>query len=385
MTDDHRLPISVPAKVKPDPYPDDDDEAVMPDPMPITPLGRTQRRARSLLATGFLLLALYTLKNFLPALLWGSVFAIATWPLYRRAELRFGKSDWLPMLFTAAIALIFLVPLSIVGVKAAEEAQSVLRWLDDVRHNGIPMPSWINKLPFERAAAARWWQNNLVNPEHLAKLLHSFDATHSMAVTRQVTSQVTRRATLFLFSIVTLFFLLRDGADIIHRSLIASNRTFGQRGESLARQIISSVHGTVAGLVLVGLGEGMLMGVAYILAGAPQPLLFAMLTAVAAMVPFLALPTVMLAGALILMQGKMIAAIIVVAIGAIIIFVADHFVRPVLIGGSTQMPFLWVLLGILGGVETWGLLGLFLGPAIMAAVHLLWRIWSSDTPQDHFT
>ncbi len=57
-------------------------------------------------------------------------------------------------------------------------------------------------------------------------------------------------------------------------------------------------------------------------------------------------------------------------------FVADHFVRPVLIGGTTRLPFLWVLLGILGGVETWGLLGLFLGPAIMAALMLLWREWA---------
>lgn len=78
----------------------------------------------------------------------------------------------------------------------------------------------------------------------------------------------------------------------------------------------------------------------------------------------------------------MISAIVVVALGAVVIFVADHFIRPALIGGSTQMPFLWVLLGILAGVETWGLLGLFLGPAIMAAVHLLWRIWSSDSERE---
>jgi predicted PurR-regulated permease PerM len=56
-------------------------------------------------------------------------------------------------------------------------------------------------------------------------------------------------------------------------------------------------------------------------------------------------------------------------------FVADHFVRPVLIGGATRLPFIWVLLGILGGVSAWGLVGLFVGPAIMAAVILVWREW----------
>ena len=61
-----------------------------------------------------------------------------------------------------------------------------------------------------------------------------------------------------------------------------------------------------------------------------------------------------------------------------VIFVADHAVRPALIGGATKLPFLWVLLGILGGVETFGLLGLFLGPAVMAALILLWRQWTGD-------
>jgi len=61
------------------------------------------------------------------------------------------------------------------------------------------------------------------------------------------------------------------------------------------------------------------------------------------------------------------------ALGGAMAFAVDHFVRPVLIGGATKLPFLWVLLGILGGLEVWGLLGLFLGPAIMAALILLWR------------
>jgi predicted PurR-regulated permease PerM len=60
----------------------------------------------------------------------------------------------------------------------------------------------------------------------------------------------------------------------------------------------------------------------------------------------------------------------------VITFLADHFVRPVLIGSATKLPFIWVLFGILGGVTTWGLLGLFLGPAIMAALILLWREWT---------
>lgn len=64
----------------------------------------------------------------------------------------------------------------------------------------------------------------------------------------------------------------------------------------------------------------------------------------------------------------------------VVSFVADHFIRPVLIGGTTRLPFIWVLLGILGGISVWGLLGLFVGPALMAALILLWREGTAETP-----
>jgi predicted PurR-regulated permease PerM len=83
-----------------------------------------------------------------------------------------------------------------------------------------------------------------------------------------------------------------------------------------------------------------------------------------------------------LTQGSVVSAIIIGVLGFVVTFVADHFIRPTLIGSATRLPFLWVLLGILGGVETWGLLGLFLGPAIMAALMLLWRDWADRPEQE---
>lgn len=68
-------------------------------------------------------------------------------------------------------------------------------------------------------------------------------------------------------------------------------------------------------------------------------------------------------------------AVVVAALGFIVVFVAEHFVRPVLIGGSTRLPFLLVLFGILGGAETFGLIGLFVGPALMTVLTMLWAEW----------
>jgi predicted PurR-regulated permease PerM len=144
--------------------------------------------------------------------------------------------------------------------------------------------------------------------------------------------------------------------------------------------MIQAVLGTVNGLVLVGLGEGVLLGIAYILAGLPHPVTIAVVTGILAVIPFGA-PVVFGAAALYLAAaGSTTAAAAVFGFGVAVVFVADHFVRPVLIGGAVRLPFLWVLLGILGGLETFGILGLFLGPAVMAALISLWREWTDLEP-----
>jgi predicted PurR-regulated permease PerM len=110
----------------------------------------------------------------------------------------------------------------------------------------------------------------------------------------------------------------------------------------------------------------------------PHATLLGMLTAVAAMLPFCA-PIVFLGSALwLLAQGSMIAAACVAVFGMIVVFVAEHFVRPVLIGGSARLPFLLVLFGILGGAETFGLIGLFIGPALMTILVVLWTDYVVD-------
>jgi predicted PurR-regulated permease PerM len=124
---------------------------------------------------------------------------------------------------------------------------------------------------------------------------------------------------------------------------------------------------------LVGLAEAVLLGIAYQLTGVPHPAMLGLVTGIFSVIPFAAPLVFIGAGLWLLAQSAILPAIILVAVGSIVVFVADHFVRPVLIGGSTRLPFVWVLLGILGGVETFGLLGLLLGPALLAVLIALWR------------
>jgi predicted PurR-regulated permease PerM len=339
-----------------------------------------QKAAIGVLSLALVLLGVYTLHNFLSALAWAGIFAIALWPLFCRVRQRAGAGRHgvlLPGAFTAAVALVFIIPIGLVGIQLGREAHAGAAWLRDAQANGIPEPDAIRQLPGPHAALDNWWQQNLANPGSARALVERATHGHAADYGRTIGEQVARRLTLFLFTLMTLFFLFREGETVSLQMRRAAARTFGPGGERVGRQIIASVHGTVNGLVLVGLGEGVLLGLVYAVAGVPHPTVFGALTAVAAMVPFAAPVAFGAAALLLLAQGALVWAVVVLVTGMAVTFTADHFVRPVLIGGATRLPFLWVLLGILGGVETWGLLGLFLGPAIMAALILLWREWAS--------
>lgn len=341
------------------------------------------RVALALILTGF---GVWTLHRYMPALLWAAILAIAVWPLYRRAVRHWppGKHNiLLPAVFTLVLGLMFIVPLVMVGVQAAKEVRGVYETIDKARTDGIPPPEWLEHLPVGGQQATNWWNENLATPDKATELLKKARQSEFVSNSGQLGGEIAHRIVLFGFTLLTLFFLFKDGDVVSAQLQRASERAFGPSGERVGSQMIASIHGTVDGLVLVGLAEGLILGVGYMVAGVPHPTLFGLFTAVAAMVPFGAAVAFGIAALILVTQGSVVSAVVIGVLGFVVTFIADHFVRPTLIGSATRLPFLWVLLGILGGVETWGLLGLFLGPAIMAALMLLWREWAgsgADTP-----
>ena len=244
---------------------------------------RAQHIAVGTLALGLVVLGLMTLQHFLAALAWAGIFAIALWPLYRRANARFGHGHHhvlLPAIFTMGVALIFIVPLGLVGFQLAREAHAATDWLRNAQANGIPEPDALHKLPYGQAQIESWWQQNLASPGGARAVLER--ATHGQGGMqgRRIGEQVVRRLTQFLFTLLTLFFLFKEGHDLTQQMRRAATRAFGPGGERVGRQIIASVHGTVDGLVLVGLGEGVVLGIVYAIAGVPHPTVFGAVTAI---------------------------------------------------------------------------------------------------------
>jgi len=340
-----------------------------------SPLWR-QNAAELALSAILLGVGVYILSGYLHALGWALVLAVVLWPsydrLYRRASSALVR-EALPVLFVALVGLGIMVPLATLALDAAREIEGLLDYSRTVGESGLPAPDFVLRLPYVGEWIADWWSEHLSHAGWAKDLAQQLNTSSIRHLGASLGANALHRIVLFGICLLALFFLFHHGESLSRQCRNASQKLFGERGERVALQMVASVHATVAGIVLVAIGEGILMGVVYVLSRLPHPILFGLATAVAAMIPFAAAIVIGLAALILLGSGGAGPAIAVVLAGCAVIFIADHFVRPKLIGEATKLPFLWVLLGILGGAETFQLLGLFLGPAVMAALMLLWR------------
>ncbi len=316
----------------------------------------------------------YILSPYLHALVWALIFGTALWPLLLRLKRRLRLSaEMTALLLTTLVGVVVIAPVATLAVDALVELRQLIDYARAAGDAGLPVPQEVARLPFAGPWLAQWWADHLSHAGWAKDLLHQLNTASTRELGAVVGANAVRRAMLFIVCLLALFFLLLYGEAVLAQSRVASRKLFGPRGEILASQVILSVRGTLNGLVLVALGEGLVMTISYILTGTPHPVLLGMLTAFAAMIPFAAAVAIAVAAIVAAVSVGGAAAIVIVAVGAIVVFVADHFIRPALIGSQTRMPFIWVLLGILGGVESFQLLGLFVGPAVMAALMSLWR------------
>ncbi len=349
--------------------------------MPNAELSMSQRIARSALIVSLVGLGVWMLHSFVAALCWAVVLAIATSALYDWWLARFrGRRRQLlaAATFTMLVGLVLIVPLVYGAALAVSEALSITHAYVASAGNGAPAPpAWLTQIPLLGEWLRGAWRDVFATPGAAPGML-----VHLRPVllewTRRLGIQAIHRVVTLVFTLLTLFFVYvrRDllGAEVLR----ASRRLFGASVDRLLVHAAGAIRATVDGVVLVAVAEGAIMAVVYAFAGVAHPVLLGAVTGLFAMIPFAAPIAFGAIAVALMMRGAIAAAVAVATVGTAMLFVADHLVRPAIIGGAARLPFLWVLLGILGGVESFGLLGIFLGPALMAALVAIWRESAAD-------
>lgn len=311
----------------------------------------------------------FLLQHFLVSLAWAGLLAVITWPLHQRLLQRGWSSVASASALLAVLVASVVAPSIFLFHTLSNELATVERLLGQVNQTGIAAPEWLSRLPFIAEPAIKWWQEHLAAPGGLSTLIHTAagDFVPHLTGTVRVLGSVILANALFLFlALLTLFVLYLHGPAVVAYVDGAGQRLVPKHYAVLRNLLPLSLRGTALGLVSVALIEGLVLGVAYNIAGAPAPALLGVITGYLALIPGgapLAFTSVSL---LLLGQGNPDAALGLFCWGAFELFLVDKFVRPRLIGHRVNLPFLAVLFGLLGGVSTMGVLGLFVGPFLMA-------------------
>lgn len=341
-------------------------------------------RARLIGGLFFLLLGGWILHSFLPLLAWAVVLAITTWPVYQRlldtCEWH-GKVTWCAVGLTLLIGVIILAPLGYGLSRLLQEAQTLGQLLTDAQKNGLPPPVWLETLPVIGTKAKEVWMNALGSSAAAKESLHWLSTGSAVTYTKDFASQLLHRFFGFFTILLVLFFVYQHGDGLSRQVLASSRKLFGDTGIRYTLHATAAVRATVNGMILIGLGKGLLLGMGYALAGLSNPALLGALTGVFAMIPYAAKLIFGVCSLVLMFEDHMVAGAGLFAYGMILTLVADNYVRPALIGGAVKLPFIWTLLGIFGGMENFGLLGLFLGPTLMAVLMSIWRDWLEDVKQ----
>jgi predicted PurR-regulated permease PerM len=312
---------------------------------------------------------------------WAAILAFVTWPTYLRLLRAYrGRRVIASLLMTIAVSLAVIAPIAWLALVLRIELVRLWHDAQAIVAGGVQLPPALLRLPWLgdqlRELAARAAQDPHALGLELRRVTdHSFDQI------ARLIGGIGREAVKMAFTAVSLFFVYRDGERLAGQLAQALEQVLGMRVHNYLRAIEQTVKAVVYGLVLTALVQGLLVGLGYWIAGAGAPVFLAALTTVCGLIPFAA-PTVWIGVCVwLFVRGSTAAAVGLMIWGAIVLGWTDHIVRPFLISREAAIPFIIVLFGVLGGLATFGLVGLFIGPVILAVLLAVWREWLLESRQ----
>jgi len=323
---------------------------------------------------------LLVLRPFVSALLWAIVLSFSVWPLYRRLlNLLGGRRNLAALLIALAMVCVILLPFVIVGVTVGDNVKDLTaaarRWMDA----GPPAPpEWLAKLPGIGQKAADYWKSLAADSSKLLEACKRFIEPVS-GFLLFVGLAVGRGLLELALSILIAFFLFRDGGKMAGRVGTAVERIAGDRGKHLLAVAGNTVRGVVYGILGTALVQAVMAGIGFLIAGVPGAGLLALLTFFLSVVP-IGPPLVWLPAVLWLFHQGSTGWAIFMLIWGLGVSSVDNIVKPWIISQGSAMPFLLIFFGVIGGALTFGFIGVFIGPTLLAVGYRLVQEWAATQP-----
>jgi len=320
---------------------------------------------------------LLVLRPFASALLWAVVLCVSSWPLYQRLlKLLRGRRTWAALLVALGMILVMLLPFFVVGVTLADNVKELTArartWLDS---GPAAPPAWLAKVPAVGQQATERWQSLATDS---AKLLEATKRFIEPVGTWLLMGSVAIGSGLLRLALSNFiaFFLFRDGLALGERLTTSVQRIGGERGLHLLKVATNTVRGVVYGILGTGLVQALMAGIGFFIAGVPGAALLALLTFFLSVVP-VGPPLVWIPAALWLFHQGSTGWGIFMLVWGMLVSSVDNVVKPWLISQGSDLPFILIFFGVLGGALMFGFIGVFIGPTLLAVGYRLVEEWAS--------
>jgi predicted PurR-regulated permease PerM len=321
----------------------------------------------------------FVLQPFITALVWAAILCTTTWPLYLRLAARLGDRDGIAAFaMVLLLALLMLAPFIVVGATIADNAALMARWGRSILETGpVDPPAWVARLPVIGTTVAAYWSSMAHDTAQLLFLLRDYVEPMRKLLVASGASVVGAILQMAL-AIFIAWFMFRDGHAIVGHLRGAAQRIAGDRGTHLAFVAAVTVRGVVLGLLGTALVQGVVAGIGFWIAGIQAAPLLGLLTFVLSPVP-VGPPLVWVpAGLWLIQNGQMGWGLFVLLWGMLAVSTIDNIIKPLIISRGVDLPFVLVLLGVLGGAIAFGFIGVFLGPVLLAVGYALLMEWAAS-------
>ncbi len=327
--------------------------------------GNLVRWVALLAATAIALyLCWFMLQPFIEVLLWAIVLVVVFYPIHQRIESRLNNSSWSALISCLLVIVTILVPLTLITYAVVKELTGFAQNLQS-NVESILDPNSPNVGRFLRWLEQYVDLNQLRSQQFIAERLKNLGGSIANRTLGFVGGIVAVVIEIF-FVIFTMYYLFRDG-DRLRAVLRFSLPLEGSKANEIIERTREVVSASVYGVLVIAAIQGALGGFIFFVLGLPSPLLWGVVMMFFSMIPMAGAFIVWVPAAIYLMiTGQWVKAIILIAFGILVIGMVDNFLRPKLVGERTRLHELLIFFSVLGGLQVFGVLGLVLGPAIVA-------------------
>lgn len=327
--------------------------------------------------------SLMVLRPFLAAILSAAILCFSTWPVYEWLERNLKGQRWLAALaMTLLLVLVLVLPLVMVALTYADEVPHVIELVRETLAEGLPgPPSWVASIPLVGEPLDSSWSELAGNRTKLAEFLKRLlqPAREALVYVSILIGEGVLQFTLIAF---VGYFFYRDGAALGRALRNALIRVAGELADRLLEIAGGTINGVVYGIVGTGIAQGVAAVIGFLIAGVPGALMLGFFTCFLSIVPAGPALIWVVATAWLAYQDRPGWAVFMAIWGFFVISGIDNVVKPLLISRGSSLPFVLVLLGVLGGVLAFGFVGVFLGPVLLAVGFNLVRRWTERSSQE---